>query len=165
MGRGFLAFLAIFQSVLLAAHVLALETWLHFWGIPSAKALLAAKLGAMLLAVSFVIASLLSFRYWNAFTRSFYRLAAAWLGIVNFLFFAAIAVWLTAGLKFAGRFAWRDKTIVSVWFGIALAAATWGIINASLTRVNRITVRLPNLPKAWRGRKAAMISDLHLGHV
>jgi predicted MPP superfamily phosphohydrolase len=26
-------------------------------------------------------------------------------------------------------------------------------------------VRLANLPSAWRGRKAALISDLHLGHV
>jgi predicted MPP superfamily phosphohydrolase len=26
-------------------------------------------------------------------------------------------------------------------------------------------VRLANLPEAWRGRKAALISDLHLGHV
>jgi len=165
MGRGLLAFLAIFQSILFAAHFLVLDTWLNFWGVPPAMPLLAAKLGTTLLAVSFVVASLLSFRYWNAFTRNFYRLAAAWLGIVNFLFFAAIAVWITTGIKFAGGFAWRDKTIVAVWFGTALAAAVWGIINASLTRVNRITVRLPNLPEAWRGRKAAMISDLHLGHV
>jgi uncharacterized protein len=165
MGRGFLAFLTIFQSILLAAHVLVLETWLHFWGFPSSRLSVAAKVGTMLLAVSFVIASLLSFRYWNTFTRNFYRLAAAWLGIVNFLFFASIGVWLTAGVKRAGGFGWHDQSIVAVWFGIALAAAIWGIINASLTRVNRITVRLPNLPEAWRGRKAAMISDLHLGHV
>jgi len=26
-------------------------------------------------------------------------------------------------------------------------------------------VRLANLPEAWRGRTAALISDLHLGHV
>jgi hypothetical protein len=31
--------------------------------------------------------------------------------------------------------------------------------------VSRIKVKLPNLPKAWQGRTAAMISDLHLGHV
>jgi predicted MPP superfamily phosphohydrolase len=55
--------------------------------------------------------------------------------------------------------------MVAAWFGVAIAAALWGMINASLTRVSRITVRLPNLPEAWRGRKAAMISDLHLGHV
>jgi uncharacterized protein len=165
MRRGFLAFLTIFQSVLFAAHLLVLETWLHFWGVPFPGVLAAEKVIAMVLAVSFLIASLLSFRYWNTFTRSFYRLAAAWLGVINFLFFASIGVWLTAGVKAAAGFAWRDRTIVAAWFGAAIAAALWGMINASLTRVNRITVHLPNLPEAWRGRKAAMISDLHLGHV
>ena len=29
----------------------------------------------------------------------------------------------------------------------------------------RITVALPGLPSQWRGRTAALVSDLHLGHV
>lgn len=165
MGRGFLAFLAIFQTVLLAAHLLVLGTWLRFWGTPSANWLTGLKAVALVLALSFMAASLLSFRYWNAFTRTFYRVAAAWLGVINFLFFAAIGVWLTMGLKAAGGFAWSGSAIVATWYGVAIAAALWGMINASMTRVSRITVRLPNLPKAWRGRKAAMLSDLHLGHV
>ena len=165
MRRGILAFLTIFQSVLLAAHLSVLGTWLHFWGAPSARTLLAEKIATVVLAFSFVIASLLSFRYWNAFTRNFYRVAAAWLGVANFLFFASLGAWLTAEVKGMAGLAWRDKTIVGVWFGLAIVAALWGMINASLTRVSRITVRLPNLPEAWRGRKAAMVSDLHLGHV
>src|SRR6185369_12783356 len=123
MRRGFLAFLTIFQSVLFAAHVLVLETWLHFWGVPSPRALTAEKVIAFVMAVSFLIASLLSFRYWNTFTRSFYRLAAAWLGVINFLFFASIGVWLAAGVKAAAGFPWRDKTMVAAWFGGAITAA------------------------------------------
>lgn len=165
MRRGILAFLTIFQSVLLAAHLSVLGTWLHFWGAPSARTLLAEKIATVVLAFSFVLASLLSFRYWNRFTRNFYRVAAAWLGVANFLFFASIGVWLTAEVKGMAGLAWRDRTVVGVWFSLAIVAALWGMINASLTRVSRITVRLPNLPEAWRGRKAAMISDLHLGHV
>src|SRR5215470_11405685 len=165
MRRGFLAFLSIFQSVLLAAHLLVLGTWLHFWGLPSARILLAEKIAAVLLAFSFLLASLLSFRYWNAFTRTFYRFAAAWLGVANFLFFASIAVWLLAGAGAATGIRLTGKAVVAVCFGLALGAALWGMINASVTRVNRVTVRLPNLPAIWRGRKAAMVSDLHLGHV
>src|SRR6202163_1114717 len=30
---------------------------------------------------------------------------------------------------------------------------------------NKTTVRLANLPAVWHGRKAALISDVHLGHV
>jgi predicted MPP superfamily phosphohydrolase len=32
-------------------------------------------------------------------------------------------------------------------------------------RITRLTVRLANLPAAWHGRRAALISDVHLGHV
>src|SRR5438034_10206955 len=120
MKRGFLAFLTIFQSILFAAHLLVLETWLYFWGVPSSRALLAEKLAAFVLAVSFLIASLLSFRYWNAFTRTFYRVAAAWLGVVNFLFFASIGAWLAAGVKAAAGTTWSSKAIVSAWFAAAI---------------------------------------------
>src|SRR6202023_2219700 len=41
----------------------------------------------------------------------------------------------------------------------------YGVFNASWTRITRATVRLANLPEAWHGRTAALISDVHLGHV
>jgi predicted MPP superfamily phosphohydrolase len=165
MRRGLLAFLTIFQLVLFAAHFLVLETWLHFWGSPSAQALLFYRIITAMVATSFLAASLLSFRYWNLFTRNFYRVSAAWLGVVNFLFFASFGVWLTAGVKAWSGANWNNRAIVGAWFLAAIAAASWGMINASFARVNRVTVRLPNLPESWRGRKAAMVSDLHLGHV
>jgi len=52
-----------------------------------------------LLSVSFLSASLLAFRFTNRAVRTLYRIAAVWLGIVSFLFFAAGAV--------VGSF-WRD---------------------------------------------------------
>ena len=166
MRRGILLFLAIFQSIMFAAHATMLETWFAFWGRPaSAASLMTAEVGVFLLSISFLAASFLSFRFWNVFTRAFYRIAAAWLGVVNFLFFAAIGVWLTAGVKSLSRAHWNNRAMVAIWFAVAMLAAFYGMINASWTRVSRVTVRLPNLPQAWRGRKAAMVSDLHLGHV
>ena len=50
-------------------------------------------------------------------------------------------------------------------FGTAILTGLYGVLNASCTRITRATVRLANLPEAWRGRTAALISDLHLGHV
>ncbi len=46
-----------------------------------------------------------------------------------------------------------------------MLAGTYGLFNANWTRITRTTVRLSNLPEAWRGRTAALISDVHLGHV
>jgi predicted MPP superfamily phosphohydrolase len=54
---------------------------------------------------------------------------------------------------------------VELLFGAAAVAGLYGVFNASWTRITRMTVRLANLPDAWRGRTAALISDLHLGHV
>src|SRR5258708_37211946 len=55
--------------------------------------------------------------------------------------------------------------IVEVLYAAAVLSGVGGLLNAGWTRIRRITVRLENLPEAWRGRKAALGSDLHLGHV
>src|SRR6266850_463807 len=141
----FIGFLAIFQSILFLVHVFLYETWTFSTAgndLPSTPLL---KIVLAALSVSFLAASILAFRHTNPVLRVFYRIAAVWLGLVSFLFFAAVLSWIV--------------------FGIALVGGFFGVFNASLTRVRRITVRLENLPEAWRGRKAALISDLHLGHV
>jgi predicted MPP superfamily phosphohydrolase len=154
----------VVQAILLAAHLFVLETWLHFWkpGPGSAPGL---RFIVFFLAVSFVTASLFSFKYWNAATRGFYLGSAIWLGVFNFLFLASVGTWLTALIEKAGGLQWNGRIMVAAWFAVALLAATWGMINANLTRVSRVKVRLANLPPSWQGRTAAMISDLHLGHV
>jgi hypothetical protein len=53
--------------------------------------------------------------------------------------------------------------LAGVLFGLAFLATAYGLINARWIRVNRITVRLHHLPEAWRGRTAALVTDLHLG--
>ena len=165
MRKGIVVLLLVIQTVLLAAHFFVYETWIYFWQ-PAGAGWMGWRSAAVLLpAMSFVAASLLSFRYWNGVTRVFYRAAAIWLGLFNFLFLAGLGTWLTglAGLAFGAR--WNQRLVVAAWFGVAVVAAVWGMINARVTRVRRVRVRLPNLPAAWQGRTAAMISDLHLGHV
>lgn len=57
------------------------------------------------------------------------------------------------------------QLIVAVVFGLAFVASVYGLVNAAWIRITRITVNLPNLPEAWRGRSAALVTDLHLGNV
>jgi predicted MPP superfamily phosphohydrolase len=165
MKTGIVVFIAVFQSILLAAHFFVYETWLHFWNPNAASWLAGPMVVVVLLAVSFVAASLLSFRYWNSVTRVFYRTSAVWLGLFNFLFLAALGIWLTWLMDKTFSLHWNERIMVAGWFATGLIAATWGVINASVTRISRVKVRLPNLPVAWRGRTAAMVSDLHLGHM
>ena len=111
------------------------------------------------------MASLLAFRYTSAALRLFYRGAAVWLGLLTFLFVAAVSSWVAFGVTQAAGWHANFHLIVEMLFAAAVAAGLYGVFNASWTRVTRITVRLANLPESWRGRKAALISDLHLGHV
>jgi predicted MPP superfamily phosphohydrolase len=117
------------------------------------------------LSVSFVAASLLAFRYTNAALRAFYRFAAVWAGLLTFLSFGAVCSWIIFGVARLAGVDLNFHRTVELMFGAAVVTGLYGVFNASWTRITRTTVRLANLPAAWRGRRAALISDLHLGHV
>lgn len=162
-GRIFV-FLALVQSILFLVHYFLYETWI-FRGASGSPSRFWIEMATGLLSISFVMASLLAFRYTNVTVRVFYRAAAVWIGLLSFLFLAAVAGWIIfAGTQLAG-FAVNFHRVTESLFAIALIVGVLGIVNAGWTRVTRMTVRLANLPDSWRGRKAALVSDLHLGHV
>jgi uncharacterized protein len=162
-------FVAVIQTVLFLTHFLIYETWVYqthaYSSATDATGSLRVKLTLGLLSVSFVTASLLAMRYTNPVLRAFYRAAAVWLGLLTFLFVAVLGAWLILGIaSFAGvRLNFHE--LVQWLFGAAIVLGIAGVVNASWTRITRTTVRLANLPATWRGRKAALISDVHLGHV
>jgi uncharacterized protein len=165
MSARLVAFIAIFQSVVVLGHVFLYETWNYFWQAPDPAGITPLQLVLAILSVSFVAASLLAFRYNNIWLRFFYRIAAVWLGALSFLFFAACACWILYGaLRLAG-FHPNGRLLDVLVFGVAVLVSLYGVINAAWTRVRRISIALPNLPASWRGRTAALITDLHLGHV
>src|SRR5258705_218276 len=162
---GIIAFATVIQSILFLTHFLIYKTWTFAPAVSKVSSPPWLKVIVGLLSVSFLTASLLAFRYSNPAVRTLYRIAAVWLGIVSFLFFAAVASWFVFGVT---RLAGADLTfhkIVEVLYAAAVLCGITGVLNAGWTRTRRITVRLENLPETWRGRTAALISDLHLGHV
>jgi predicted MPP superfamily phosphohydrolase len=162
--RSLIGFIAVIQTVLFLTHFLLYETWTHSSAGSDAHGLWI-KLLFGFLSVSFIAASLLAFRYTNAALRAFYRAAAVWLGLLSFLFVAAVSSWIIFGVAQLAGLSVNFHRMVELLFGAAVVAALYGVFNAGWTRITRTTVRLANLPEAWRGRKAALISDLHLGHV
>jgi predicted MPP superfamily phosphohydrolase len=160
-----IGFIAVIQSVLFLTHFLLYETWAFSPAGSDTHGALWIKLILGFLSVSFVAASVLAFRYTNAVLRAFYRAAAVWLGLLTFLLLAAVSSWIIFGV---GRLAGLDVNFhrtVELLLGAAMVIGLYGVFNASWTRITRTTVRLANLPEAWRGRRAALISDVHLGHV
>jgi predicted MPP superfamily phosphohydrolase len=158
-------FVLIVQSILFLVHFFLYETWTWFWGEARPQADLALTLAIALLSISFISASLLAFRTSNVLARMYYTISAAWLGFVNFAFVAACACWfIYGGLRMFGLHPDR-RLLATVFLGLSILVTLFGMANATRTRVKKITVRLPNLPESWRGRVAAQVSDLHLGHV
>ena len=165
MRRRLVGFIAIVQSVIFLTHFLLYETWTFSpagGGTPAGPWI---KIVLGLLSVSFVAASLLAYRHTNAAIRAFYRVAAVWVGMLSFLVFAMVSSWTIFGVTRLAGLNVNFHRLVEWLFGAAVVAGLSGVVNASLTRITRTTVKLPNLPAAWRGRRAALISDLHLGHV
>jgi uncharacterized protein len=163
--KGLIGFIVFLQGVLFVAHFLLYETWTFLPAGSNIPGMLWIKLVLGFLSLSFVAASLLAYRYTNAAVRTFYRIAAAWLGFLTFLFFAAVFCWIIfAVVRLAGSDVSFHR-MVEWLFVAAVLAGLYGLFNASWTRITRTTVRLADLPPAWRGRRAALISDLHLGHV
>lgn len=159
-------FLVVVQSLLLLVHGFVYLTWIDFWGNPdppeNSKLAVAA---VMLLAVSFVAASLAALRSSHWLVRLIYTISAAWVGTVSFCFLAACSCWvLYAPLALDGVPANR-RELAGALFGLALAASLYGMVNAAIPRVKNVRIELPNLPASWRGRVAALVTDTHLGPV
>ena len=160
-----LIFICIVQAILFLAHIVLYETWTYQLPSDATPGKGGVWVILALLSVSFVSASLLAFRYTNAAVRIFYRAAAIWMGLLSFLFIAALVSWLVVAVAGAAGTHIHFHRVVEVLFVCAAGMGVLGVFNASWTRITRARVRLENLPDAWRGRKAALISDVHLGHV
>jgi uncharacterized protein len=160
-----IGFIAVIQSVLFLTHYLLYETWTFSPAGSETPGGFWIKLVLGCLSVSFVAASLLAFRFTNAAVRVFYRAAAVWMGLVSFLFLAVVSSWSIFGVARLAGLNMNFHRTVELLFGAAAMAGVYGVFNAGWTRITRTTVQLANLPEAWRGRTAALISDVHLGHV
>ena len=160
-----IGFIAVIQSVLCLIHLLLYETWTFSSVASPTHEALWVKPVLVFLSVSFVASSLLAIRYTNAVLRAFYTAAAIWVGMLTFLFVAAVSSWIVFAIARLAGVGMNFHRMVQFLFGAAVITGFYGVFNASWTRITRTTVRLANLPASWRGRRAALISDLHLGHV
>jgi predicted MPP superfamily phosphohydrolase len=156
-------FVGIVQAILFLTHWFVYLTGAYFWGGWAASPAMKAAFG--LLSISFVLASLRGWYSFHPLVRLFYTAAAVWLGFASFFLVASIICWIVYAVSRLTGLGWRPAIIANGAFAAAVAAGLYGILHATWPRVARTTITLPNLPPQWRGRTAALVSDLHLGHV
>lgn len=159
----------VIQAILFLGHWFVYSTFIAFnpGFNPAAAANL--RVAMLVLAFSFVVASLLSFRYSNPAVRVIYWAAAVWLGFVNFFFWGSVVIrmaWLAieASHLAMNPSAFRAPLAAAIFIAAALTGI-YGLINARITRIRRVPVQIANLPASWRGRRAVLMSDLHLGPI
>jgi predicted MPP superfamily phosphohydrolase len=158
-----LVFVSIIQSVLFLGHWFVYVTWDHFYSGPVSSGTLKVVLAA--LSVSFVVSSLAGWYSHHWLVRIAYTLSAVWLGFASYFLWAGVLCWLVQGLNRIAGFGWSRPRVAIALFSAAAVTGIYGMINAARLRVTRINVMLPGLPAQWRGRKAALVSDIHLGLV
>lgn len=160
-----IAFVAVIQCILFAAHWFVFSTWSYFHPQMPITGYRLTALAFALLSLSFVIATLLAHRYLNPTVRMLYRLSAIWMGFFNFFFWGSFACWMIylACRAFGSHPA--SATLANTIFTIAVAIGLYGLINARWIRIRRLSIKLPNLPQSWHGRVGALISDIHLGPI
>ena len=162
---GIIGFAVVVQSILFLTHYFIYKTWTFSPATSDVATSPWLPAVVAILSVSFLAATLLAFRYSNPVVRTLYRIAAVWLGILSFLFLAAAGSWIVFGVTQLAGANVTFHRIVEVLYAAAVVCGIAGVLNAGWTRIRWITVRLENLPESWKGRKAALVSDLHLGHV
>ena len=161
--------IAFIELFFLLAHWFLYSTWVDFCGHPSPFADLALKSVLLVLACSFVVAALFSFYSASLLVTVLYRIAAVWMGFLNFFFWGACLSWLAWSalllIRIDPNASLHRPLVAWLWLDVAIAVGIYGLLNARHVRTRRIGVQLDTLPQSWRGRRALLISDLHLGHV
>ncbi len=160
--RRLIVMVGIISAILLTVNAFICATLGHFLGIPGWLAWQAIPAA---FPIAFIGATIVGFRYSNPLLRVVYAVSAAWLGALNFAFFAAIACWIAAIPDALAGWPVSRFDLAAAFFGLALVITIYGLINAAWLRVTRLAIRLPNLPPAWQGRTIALVTDIHLGHV
>lgn len=158
----------LLQLFLVLVHGFLCWAGCYFWPL-SPQILLLLRVTLAVLAFSFIPATYASF-HWACWPVAwFYRIAAVWLGFLNYFVWAACLGWIFfSGLRLVLPEA--QAGALRPWIGALLTAAAvlagfWGLVCAQWICVRRVAVQLDGLPPAWRGRRALVISDLHLGPI
>jgi predicted MPP superfamily phosphohydrolase len=159
--------IVIVQGILFAAHLFIVHTWIAFFPGLAPVTVQALRICVLALSFSFVAGALLNFRHSNRFVSAFYTLACTWLGFVNYFFLAACLTWpLWYLMRALGAASPLERPILAGSLVIVgIFVGVYGLINARRIRERFIKIELPGLPEQWRGRRAVLISDLHLGNI
>lgn len=153
-------FITVFSLFLYFANLVVYNALAGIFVITTPLNLLFLGLSLFIFSGSFILATVLGMRYYNAFTRLYYLVSSVWIGFFTYLFFASVLYGLVNMVPVLPA-----RSIGLFLIASALVVSVYGLAHAKKLRISKIEVTLPNLPEKWKGRKAVWISDVHLGQL
>ena len=156
--------LVAYQILYVFVHLTVYAVLMAAFGIGGGAAT-ALEIIFLILSISFTVATFVAFRYTSAVVTRFYQFAAYWFGLINFLFGGAV-LWFFAENIFDHFNVYVSPSLIAViTLGAMFLVHLYGTWNSRRAEVKKISVTIPNMPAAWRGRKIVFVSDVHLGNV
>lgn len=165
MNISFIIFIGIITAILLLVHWVVYSAFISAFSVVNHKWLIAWRIIFLLLALSFVISSIISFGKTGTLANISYKLSSIWLGCLLYLFLASIIFSITQSLF--RLFGWQINGYVwgGTLFSIAILISIYGVFHAQNLKIKEVNVSLSDLPTKWQGKKVIWISDIHLGRI
>jgi len=160
-----LLLLVVIQSIVIFGHLWVYTTMVKFFNLESPQVLQNLKITFVVLAVSFLVTSVLANNFIGPIINGLYTVSAIWMGTFYWLFLATIFAWLARYVaKFFG-INLADFYLATALFGLAILISAYGLYHSYQTQVVTYKIQLPNLPEAWQGKKVVFVADTHLGNI
>lgn len=157
--------LIVFEALLIVVHLAVYATLAAAFGIGSSW--LTAIF--ILLALTFVSASVLSHFYKGPIIDRYYIFAAYWFGLVHFLFGGAVIFYFTLTIFYARGIYVSPALVGGIAFGACFLIHLYGTWNSQRPRITAIKIPFSAIPgfraDFWKGKKLIFVSDLQLGNI
>jgi predicted MPP superfamily phosphohydrolase len=151
------AVIVIIVALLSAVHFMVYEGIILGFLIDNVRILFVLKIIFGVLSVSFISAMLIGRKYNNILTRALYYVSAVWLGFLLYFFIASV-LYIVFLLIFPASI-----LMAGFLFSVATVIGIYGVLHAANVRIKRVSISIPDIDPRWKGRKAVLVADFHLG--
>jgi uncharacterized protein len=158
-------FVVIAQSLLFLLHFFVYATLVKAFYLHSQSTALVLKIVLLAFSLTFFAASLLVNKWSNSFLDAFYFFASVWVGTLYFLFSASVIFWAIYFFAKLLNLQIQTQPLGAVLFALAIILSAYSVFHAQNTQVKQYTSEIPNLPQNWKGKKIALVTDVHLGNI
>jgi predicted MPP superfamily phosphohydrolase len=165
MALQFTIFITIFIALIVGVHFFTFVSLAAFLSVYSDLGKRLLFYIPLVLSISFIATSMMTRYFGNGVVKYLYYLSAVWMGIMNYVLFAVIFIWILIGLGKIIRYNPNEKILTYTILSLVVLVVGYGIYNARKPVVKEIDVAIKNLPEYWQGKTIVQLSDIHFGAI